>query len=74
VARTVTGSQTFDPVSGLGDQAVSYDFTLSTSSGTDYEFGTIAVQGTNLVSVLGYGTTFTPDLQMFNTIIRSLLS
>jgi len=74
VSGTVTGSQTFDPQSGLGDQAVDYDFTLSTSSGTNYEFGTIAIQGTNLVSVLGYGTTFTPDQQMFNTIIGSLLS
>ncbi len=74
VGGTVTGTQTFDPVSGLGDQAVSYDFTLSTSSGTNYEFGTIAIQGTNLVSVLGYGTTFTPDQQMFNTLIESLLS
>jgi hypothetical protein len=74
VGGTVTGSETFDPQSGLGDQAVAYDFTLSTSSGTNYEFGTIAIQGTNLVSVLGYGTTFTPDQQMFNTLIEALLA
>ena len=71
---TITGSQTFDPHSGLGDQAVDYNFTLSTPSGTNYEFGTIAIQGTNLVSVLGYGTTFTPDQQMFNTLIEALLA
>jgi len=71
---TISGSQTFDPQSGLGDQAVDYDFRVATSSGTNYEFGTIAIQGTNLVSVQGWGNTFTPDQSMFDTLISALLT
>ncbi len=72
---TVTGSQTFDPQSDLGDQAVDYDFAITiASTGSNYEQGTIAIQGTNLVSVQGLGNTFTPDQSMFNTLIGSLLS
>jgi hypothetical protein len=74
---TPTGTQTFIPQSGLGDQAVAYSYSITptATNSVSYEEGTIAIQGTNLVSVQVLGSAYVPTIpQVANTLTAALLT
>jgi hypothetical protein len=60
--------KTFTPVSGLGDEARSFETTLS---GGKTDLGVVAAQGTTIVAVVALGTP--ASLSQIESLVSSLL-